>query len=235
MKQVTIECINITKSFKNGETEIEVLHGIDLTMFENELIMLMGPSGSGKTTLISIIGGILQPDSGTCSLIGQDINALSGEQKTIFRGTNVGFLFQHFTLVPTLTAEENAAIPLLCLGYSRLPSFKKARTLIDSMGLQGQYKKKPQQLSGGEQQRVAIARAFIHNPKVLLCDEPTSFLDIERGKKVMQILQDYKVNNSCTIIVVTHDVRILPFADRVIYIDDGRIREEILEQREATI
>lgn len=226
MKKVTIACNNIKKSFTNGGETIEVLHDVNLTAYENEMIMLMGPSGSGKTTLISIIGGILDATSGTCLVLDHEINKMPEEERTLFRGNNIGFLFQHFILVPTLNAIENTAIPLLCMGSAREPAFQKASKLLSSMDLDEQQKKKPNQLSGGEQQRVAIARGFIHDPKILLCDEPTSFLDLERGKKIMAILQAFKEKNQCTIIVVTHDPRILPFADRIIRIEDGRIKED---------
>lgn len=226
MSTITIECKNIKKSFRNGDKRIEVLHDINLVTHEQEMIMLMGPSGSGKTTLISIIGGILEQDSGECTVLSKPINALPAAVRTTFRGENIGFLFQHFILVPTLTAQENAVIPLLCTGSNRTVAFDKARRLLDQFGIGNEINKKPNHLSGGEQQRVAIARAVIHDPKIILCDEPTSFLDLERGKKIMEILQTIKEKNKCTIIVVTHDPRILPFADRIIRIEDGHIKHD---------
>lgn len=225
MKQITIACKNIKKSFKSGSQLFQILHGIDFTAYSNEMIMLMGPSGSGKTTLISIIGGILNADSGECAVMGKEINALPDQEKTAFRGKNIGFLFQHFTLVPTLNALENAAIPLLCQGITREVSFKKSHEVLTSMGLDLDMDKNPNQLSGGQQQRVAMARACITEPAIILCDEPTSFLDFERGQKIMAILKELQTKNNCTIIVVTHDARILPFADRIINIEDGVIKE----------
>lgn len=224
MNTITIECTNIKKTFKNGQNQIEVLHDINLTGHEGEMIMLMGPSGSGKTTLISMIGGILEQDSGECLILSQPINQLSESEKTHFRGKNIGFMFQHFILIPTLNAIENAAIPLLCTGIDRLSAFNKAQILLDQLDIGENAYKNPNQLSGGEQQRIAIARAVIHNPKIILCDEPTSFLDFERGKKSMEILQSIKTQYNCTIIIVTHDPRILPFADRIIHIEDGYIK-----------
>lgn len=223
MKTKTIECKNIKKSFMNGDKRIEVLHDINLTTYEQEMIMLMGPSGSGKTTLISIIGGIMQQDSGQCLVLNKSINELPRAEKTFFRGETIGFLFQHFILVPTLNAVENAAIPLLCTGFDAQESYAKAEKLLTDFGIGKEMHKTPKQLSGGEQQRVAIARAVIHEPKIILCDEPTSFLDLERGKKIMEILQQIKEKNKCTIIVVTHDPRILSFADRIVRIEDGLI------------
>lgn len=226
MSTETIVCKNIKKSFQNGGKKIEVLHDVNMSAQEKEMIMLMGPSGSGKTTLISIIGGLLQQDSGECTVLGKPINELPDHEKTQFRGEHVGFLFQHFILVPTLTALENAAIPLLCMGADRKESLEKAAVLLEKMGLADELHKKPKQLSGGEQQRVALTRAFVHDPKVILCDEPTSFLDLERGKKVMEILQAMKEQSSATIIVVTHDQRILEFSDRIIKIEDGVIVQD---------
>ncbi len=224
MKNITIECKDIKKSFWSGDKEIEVLHGVNLTAYEKEIIMLMGPSGSGKTTLISIIGGILQQDSGECLVLSHNINKMPLTQKTKFRGDTIGFMFQHFVLVPTLTALENAAIPLLCNGINEKIAFDKAKTLLEQFDIGEQINKYPDQLSGGEQQRVAIARAVIHDPKIILCDEPTSFLDLERGKKIMELLHSIKEKNNCTLIVVTHDPRILSYADRILNIEDGRIK-----------
>lgn len=223
MNQITIECKNIKKSFGQGETIVKTLRGIDLVVHENEMVMLMGPSGSGKTTLISIIGGILNQDEGECLILNKPINSLNSYEKTKFRGKNIGFMYQYFNLVPTLTALENASIPLLLNGYTRKEATDKTAELLESMGLERQIYRIPSDLSGGEQQRVAIARACIHQPKIILCDEPTSFLDHELGQKIMQLLVDIKNKNDCTIIVVTHDPRILDFADRILEIEDGKI------------
>lgn len=219
--KTTIVLKNIKKSFTNGENVVHVLKDISFTAYEKELIILMGPSGSGKTTLISIIGGILTPDSGECLVLDKPINSLPVNEKTSFRGKHVGFMFQHFMLIPTLNAVENASIPLLCLGNEREASFKKAAAFLEQLDMKNLLYKYTDNLSGGEQQRVAIARACLHDPKVILCDEPTSFLDLERGKKVMEILQAIRDTNECTVIVITHDPRILEFADRVIRIEDG--------------
>jgi len=226
MSEITIDCKNITKTFGQGTAEVKVLRGINLTAHENELIMLMGPSGSGKTTLISIIGGLLNQNSGDCTVLGKSINQLSEEEKTKFRGKNIGFLFQYFNLVPTLTAIENAAIPLILNGVNRQQAFEEAAKLLTSVGLEEQLYSTPSNMSGGQQQRVAIARACIHKPKIILCDEPTSFLDHERGKKTLELLQQIKNDTKCTLIVVTHDPRILEFADRILEIDDGVIKPE---------
>lgn len=225
MNKVTIECKKITKSFGQGDIRVETLKGVDLVAHEREMIMLMGPSGSGKTTLISIIGGILQQDSGECLVLGTAINSLQGEAKTKFRGRSIGFMFQYFSLVPTLNAIENVSIPLMLNGYDRQEIMDRSSTLLQKMGLEAHRYRVPSELSGGEQQRVAIARACIHKPPIILCDEPTSFLDHERGEKIMGLLQEIKNENNCTIIVVTHDPRILHHADRILTIEDGMIKE----------
>lgn len=225
MNQITIECKNITKHFGQGETYVPTLKGIDLVAHENETIMLMGPSGSGKTTLLSIIGGILSQDSGDCLVLNVSLNSLPEKEKTTFRGKNIGFMFQHFTLVPTLNSVENAAIPLLLQGYSRNDALRESSKLLLSMGLDQQRYRTPNGLSGGEQQRVAIARACIHRPKIILCDEPTSFLDHVQGQKIMQLLTDMRKENNSTLFVVTHDPRILGFADQILEIEDGFIKK----------
>lgn len=224
MNQTTIECKSIDKFFGNGETLVQPLKKVDLVAHENELIMLMGPSGSGKTTLISIIGGILKQDSGQCTVLGKQINQLPEEEKTAFRGKNIGFIFQNFSLVPTLNSIENASIPLILNGYDRQQAEEEAKKILQSMGLDHQLYRIPKNISGGEQQRVAIARSCIHKPSIILCDEPTSFLDHDQGKKIMEILLNIKTETKCTLIVVTHDPRILEFADRILEIEDGKLK-----------
>ncbi|MFA6526997.1 MAG: ABC transporter ATP-binding protein [Candidatus Babeliales bacterium] len=226
MNTPTIECKNITMRFGTQTNETSALRGVNLVAHEGELILLMGPSGSGKTTLISIIGGLLQQTSGECLILNTPLNTLPDKEKTIFRGKNIGFLFQYFTLVPTLNPLENVAIPLILNGVNRDQAFEEARKILQSMDLGARLYNKIDTLSGGEQQRVAAARAFIHRPRIILCDEPTSFLDHERGKQVMELLRSIKKETNCTLIVVTHDPRILPFADTILEIEDGYIKQQ---------
>jgi len=224
MSTITIECIGIKKTFQDsGSPAVEVLHGVDFKANQGEMIMLMGPSGSGKTTLLAIMGGILAPTSGSCSLLGKNLASMNDKEITQFRGDNIGFIFQKFMLVPTLSAIENTAIPLLCKNIPREEAFKKAYELLTSMGLEKQAYYASPQLSGGEQQRVALARAMIHSPSIILCDEPTSFLDSERGKQIMELLKKVQKETHATVVVVTHDDRILSFADRIVTIEDGKI------------
>lgn len=225
MNTPTIVCKNLIMRFDSQTAETSALRGVNLVAHENELILLMGPSGSGKTTLISIIGGLLNQTSGECLVLNAPINALSEQEKTVFRGKNIGFLFQYFTLVPTLNPVENVAIPLILNGHHRLEAFEEAKKVLTSLDLGAKLYNNISSLSGGEQQRVAAARSFIHRPKIILCDEPTSFLDHQRGKQVMELLQMIKKETNCTLIVVTHDPRILSFADTILEIEDGTIKQ----------
>ncbi len=224
MEEYSIICSKIKKTYGKGSTKVEALRDINLKVKQSELLMLMGPSGSGKTTLLSVIATILKFDSGDCSILNKNINQLSYQEKTIFRGKNIGFVFQSFNLIPTLTTVENVAIPLLIHNITREDSLKRAEEILSKLGLQDKLTKYPKELSGGEQQRVSIARGCIHKPKIILCDEPTSYLDTETGSKVMLILKDLQKENQSTLVVVTHDPRILNYADRIVEIEDGIIK-----------
>lgn len=218
-----VYCTHIRKSFGAGNLRSEVLHGIDLEVKEGELLMLVGPSGSGKTTLISILAGILSHEEGKCFLFGQDIDALSDEQKTTFRGKNIGYVFQAFNLIPMLSNAENVAIPLLLNQVQRTKALKEAEERLAQFGLGNKVSTYPKQLSGGEQQRVAIARAVIHNPRLIICDEPTSALDHDNGLLVLNHLRSIVDKEKRALIVVTHDARIFDFADRIVHMEDGKI------------
>lgn len=218
-----VKCTNIRKYFGVGDARVEALRGVDLEIKAGEIRLLMGPSGSGKTTLISIIAGILTQDEGECLIEKTNLNQLTNDTKTQYRGKQIGFVFQTFNLLPTLTIEENVAIPLLLNHEEKEKALKKASTQLIELGLQDKIGSYPVQLSGGQQQRVAIARAVIHRPKLIVCDEPTSYLDAENGIKIMTLLHDLiKVTHS-TLIVVTHDTRIIHFADKIDHLEDGKI------------
>jgi putative ABC transport system ATP-binding protein len=220
-----IEVNNIKKSFGAGNMLIEVLHGINLEIESGKMNFLIGPSGCGKTTLISIIAGILSPTSGEVKIFGQNINKLSSGKNSEFRRQNIGFIFQQFNLLPALSAAENASIPLIANGAKRDDALKKAKEMLAKVGLENHTNKLPKELSGGQQQRVAIARALIHNPKLLVCDEPTASLDAASGKQVMEILQEQAKQDNRCVIIVTHDDRIFKFADIIIKMNDGKIIE----------
>lgn len=218
-----VVCQEIKKTFGSGPSQVEALRGINLEVKKGELLLLMGPSGSGKTTLISIIAGILTQTSGICLINGTDLQKMSDQEKTQYRGKHIGFVFQSFNLIPTLTCRENVAIPLLLNGVEKKEALTKAEQILSSVGIQEKIASHPRELSGGQQQRVAIARAIIHTPDLVVCDEPTSALDHETGQKVMQLLRTIVSKEQRTILVVSHDARIVSFADRTISLDDGKI------------
>jgi putative ABC transport system ATP-binding protein len=217
---------NINKEFIAGDTVTRVLHNISLEVSLGELTMLIGPSGCGKTTLISILSGILSSTSGSTALINQCIDNLSDREKVLFRRENIGFIFQQYNLLPALTAAENAAMPLLAAGIKDEVAIAKAREILEHIGMQGHTEKFPRQLSGGQQQRVAIARALVHNPKIIVCDEPTAALDAISGQAVMKILREIANDADRAVFIVTHDNRIYHFADRIVEMSDGRIIDD---------
>jgi putative ABC transport system ATP-binding protein len=222
-KKEAIVCTDITKTFGTPPNQTEALRGVSLKIMEGEMRMLMGPSGSGKTTLISVIAAILTQDKGTCIIDHTNLQTLSDQEKTRFRGKNIGFVFQAFNLIPMLTVEENVSIPLLLNGSERGPALEKAKAMLHEVGLGDKIGAQPFDLSGGQQQRVAIARAVVHSPKVVVCDEPTSFLDIHTGLKIMTLLRSLIEKFNTTLIVVTHDNRITQFADHIDHLEDGLI------------
>jgi putative ABC transport system ATP-binding protein len=185
--------------------------------------MLVGPSGCGKTTLISVIAGILDHDEGECLVFQQDVRAMGQTQKTRYRGANIGFVFQAYNLIPTLTVMENVAVPLLILGRPRAEAHSRAKEMLVRVGLEDKLNVFPGELSGGQQQRVAIARALVHSPRLIVCDEPTSALDADTGRIIMEVLRQTALSADRSLIIVTHDNRIFNFADRIARMDDGRI------------
>lgn len=220
---VSVACRNLVKDFGDGDSRLRVLYGIDLDVLAGEMTLLVGPSGCGKTTLISIIAGLLDPTSGEVDLLGQSRRTLTGRRLVSFRATNIGFVFQQYNLLPALTAAENVAVPLLIAGMPRLKAVKKARELLDLVDLGNRAEAKPSQLSGGQQQRVAIARALVHEPRLLVCDEPTAALDGKSGQTVMELLRRVAVQPDRAVIIVTHDSRVFTYGDRIVTMADGRI------------
>ncbi len=220
---IAVRCRGITKSYGMGDARVPALRGIDLDVKRGELLMLVGPSGCGKTTLISVVAGILDQDQGECLVMGCNFKQMSQSDKTRFRGQTIGFVFQSFNLLPTLTAAENVAVPLFINGIRRSRALRQAKEMLAEVGLGDRSRSLPNQLSGGQQQRVAIARALVHDPKLIVCDEPTSALDHETGHRVMETLQRVGVGNERALVIVTHDNRIFQFADRIAKMDDGRV------------
>jgi putative ABC transport system ATP-binding protein len=202
---------------------VAALRGVDLDVFDGELLLLVGPSGCGKTTLLSIMGAMLERDAGECSVMGRDPEDMSGSERARFRGETLGFVFQGFNLLPTLTAAENVAVPLLIGGTRRRTAFQHANELLGLVGLGDRRDARPAELSGGQQQRVAIARALARGPRLVLCDEPTSNLDHETGAEMVELLRQAGRASGRALIVATHDTRIFGYADRVAHMEDGRV------------
>ena len=221
----------VTKEFGSGDTGTLALRGVDLDIAYGETTLLVGPSGCGKTTLISIIAGLLNPTDGEVSVLGHDLSELRGASLVNFRKRNIGFVFQQYNLLPALTAAENAAVPLLIAGEYRTKAVRTAKDLLTEVGLEPRMNAYPSQLSGGQQQRVAIARALIHQPRLMVCDEPTAALDAQSGQTVMQLLKRVGVQPDRALIIVTHESRVYGFGDRIVHMSDGRI--ERVEEMEA--
>ncbi len=230
--RLAVECRAVEKDFGRGETRIQALRGVDLQVPLGELTMLVGPSGCGKTTLLSVIAGVLNATGGAVEVLGERVDALSGDRLVQFRRQNLGFVFQQFNLLPALTAAENAAVPLLAAGLPRKPSVARAAELLGRLGMGDRVHAYPSELSGGQQQRVAFARALVHDPRLIVCDEPTSALDAETGNQVMELLAAHAVRPDRATIVVTHDNRIFPFADRIVHMEDGHIISVTSELKE---
>jgi len=223
----------VTKEFGSGDTGTLALRGVDLDIAYGETTLLVGPSGCGKTTLISIIAGLLNPTDGEVSVLGHDLSELRGASLVNFRKRNIGFVFQQYNLLPALTAAENAAVPLLIAGEYRTKAVRTAKDLLTEVGLEPRMNAYPSQLSGGQQQRVAIARALIHQPRLMVCDEPTAALDAQSGQTVMQLLKRVGVQPDRALIIVTHDSRVYGFGDRIVHMSDGQI--ERVEKAEADV
>ncbi len=224
-----VVCQGVTKEFGRGEAKVQALRGVDLEIPTGEMSLLVGPSGCGKTTLISIIAGLLEPTAGEVEVFGVPLHKVSGSKLVQFRGQNIGFVFQQYNLLPALTTAENAAVPLLVAGMNRKLAVERAAEMLRAVGLGDKVNALPSQLSGGQQQRVAIARALVHEPRLLVCDEPTAALDAHSGQTVMQLLRNVAVQPGRAVIIVTHDSRVYKFGNRIISMTDGQI-DDVREQ-----
>lgn len=218
-----IRLVSVTKEFGTGDAKTTALRSVSLDLPFGELVLLVGPSGCGKTTLISVVAGLLDPSAGNVEVLAHDLTRMGGSRKVRFRGENIGFVFQQYNLLPALTAAENACVPLLIAGWDRRKALAKAEELLRSVGLGDRLRSLPNQLSGGQQQRVAIARALVHDPKLLVCDEPTAALDAASGRTVMELIRNVSVQPDRAVVVVTHDSRVYDFGDRIVEMSDGRI------------
>lgn len=220
----------LSRDFGSGEARTRVVDRVDWDVRGGEMTFLVGESGSGKTTLISMLAGILTPTEGSVAVLGRELSRLSRAALARFRRDHVGFVFQQFNLLPTISVAENAAVPLLAQGLPSGQARRRALDLLERLGIGAYADRRPTLLSGGQQQRIAIARALVHEPALLVCDEPTASLDARNGQEVMELLRSAALNGGRAVIVVTHDSRILRFADRVTTIEDGRLVED---RREA--
>jgi putative ABC transport system ATP-binding protein len=223
-----LETQQVSKQYQMGEVTVDALAGVDFIMEEGEFVAIMGPSGSGKSTLLHLLGGLDGPSDGEVALAGRQLSKLSDNQITLIRRRNVGFIFQFFNLLPTLTAGENIALPLLIDGQNVKKHKQKIDQLLELVGLADRRRHKPDQLSGGQQQRVAIARAFVTDPAIVLADEPTGNLDSKTGDEILVLLRRSCDELGQTIVVVTHDAKAASFADRVTFLMDGQIVDHLI-------
>jgi putative ABC transport system ATP-binding protein len=216
----------VEKGFGTGPHRAAILQGITLDVDRSETVFLVGPSGSGKTTLLSILGCILSPDRGSVHVLGQEVSRMGAGRLTAFRRNYLGFIFQSFNLFPTLSALDNVSLALTMRGMPLRAAAQTAAELLEQVGLGRRGRLRPAQLSTGECQRVAVARALAADPAILFADEPTASLDAANGQAVMQMLVRLVRDRDLTLVVVTHDNRIFPFADRILHLEDGRLTRE---------
>ncbi len=217
--------VNATRTFKIGEIETKALRGVDLSITNGEFTALVGPSGSGKTTLLQLIGLLDQPTAGNVFINGKDATRLTRDQRADLRKGTIGFIFQFFALIPTLTAYENIEMPLLLNGMKAAERKARVNEMLEAVGLSDRADHRPDQLSGGQQQRVAVARALSIKPSMILADEPTANLDTENGRQVMEIMQKLNKETGVTFVFATHDPRVIKYAKRVVTLRDGLIVE----------
>jgi putative ABC transport system ATP-binding protein len=223
--QAAVRVTDVTKIFGKGDSRTVALKGASFQTRESELHLVVGPSGCGKTTLLSVVAGTLGWDHGDIEVFGTRLNGLSNDDITTFRRQNIGFIFQQFNLIPTLSNVENVSVPLLLGNRSRRVAEERAADVLKTVGLADKLSKRPNDLSGGQQQRVAIARALVHEPRLIICDEPTSALDSGTGHQIMELLAEAaRVPGRC-VIIVTHDPRTYGYADRITEMEDGRVKQ----------
>jgi putative ABC transport system ATP-binding protein len=221
MEVVKIE--NVTRNFKTGKVETQALRGVNLSIQNGEFTALVGPSGSGKTTLLQLIGCLDLPTSGSVYINGKEVSKLNRNQRADMRRGTIGFIFQFFALIPTLSAYENVEMPLLLNGHSPAERRQRVQELLEAVELSDRAHHRPDQLSGGEQQRVAVARALAAKPALILADEPTANLDTANGQQVMETMTRLNQETGVTFIFATHDPRVIQYARRVVTLQDGRI------------
>jgi len=222
-----IRCIDVRKIYRQGENDITALAGVSLDIAKGSFVVIMGPSGSGKSTLLHLIGGLDRPSSGDLLVDGRLIGQMADDEVTLFRRTKVGFVFQFFNLLPTLTALENVTLPFVLDGVSKGEADRRARVILAKVGLEQRRDHLPEELSGGEIQRVAMARALAFDPPILLADEPTGNLDSKNGDAILSLLRKIKEERGCTVVMVTHSQEAASYGERKIFLKDGRVEGDI--------
>jgi len=221
-----IRCIDVRKIYRQGENDITALAGVSLDIAKGSFVVIMGPSGSGKSTLLHLIGGLDRPSSGDLLVDGRLIGQMADDEVTLFRRTKVGFVFQFFNLLPTLTALENVTLPFVLDGVSKGEADRRARSILEKVGLEQRRHHLPEELSGGEIQRVAMARALAFDPPIILADEPTGNLDSKNGDAILSLLRKIKEERGCTVVMVTHSDEAASYGERIIFLRDGRVEKE---------
>jgi len=217
----------IVKDYELGKTVVHAVRGLDLTIDRGEIVAIMGPSGSGKSTLMHLLGALDTPSAGTASLEGHNLHELSENELVTLRGKKVGFVFQTFNLIQSLTAQKNVELPMIFQGVRKSARAERARALLEKVGLGERMKHRPNELSGGERQRVAIARALANDPEILLADEPTGNLDSETGATILELLKKLSIDEGKTMILITHDPDAAAIAHRIVRLRDGRVVQEV--------
>jgi len=221
-----IRCIDVRKVYRQGKNEITALDGVSLDIARGEFAVIMGPSGSGKSTLLHLIGGLDRPTSGELLVDQRLVGQMADDQVTLFRRTRIGFIFQFFNLLPTLSALENVALPFVLDGRSKEEAEQRAKMLLDKVGLENRKDHLPEEMSGGEIQRIAVARALAFDPPILLADEPTGNLDSKTGESILSLLRQINREAGCTIVMVTHSQEAAGYGGRTIFFRDGKIEKE---------
>jgi len=221
-----IRCIDVRKVYRQGNNEIIALDGVSLDIARGEFAVIMGPSGSGKSTLLHLIGGLDRPTSGELLVDQRLVGQMADDQITLFRRTRIGFIFQFFNLLPTLSALENVTLPFVLDGRSKEEAEQRATTLLDKVGLENRKDHLPEEMSGGEIQRIAVARALAFDPPILLADEPTGNLDSKTGESILSLLRQINRDAGCTIVMVTHSQEAAGYGDRTIFFRDGKVEKE---------
>ena len=226
MNKPIIELENVSKIYKLGKVNVKALYNINLKIYPKEFLAIIGKSGSGKTTCLSIMGCLDLPTRGKVKLLGKDISKFDDRELSKIRGKTIGFIFQMFNLIPTLTTLENVTLPMIFQGVDKEKRIKRAKKLLKLVGLEERMNHRPMELSGGEQQRVAIARALANEPQIILADEPTGNLDTKSGKMIIDILEKINKEKGTTLVMVTHDIELASRANRIIKLEDGKIVKE---------